>query len=82
MTDTMGDRIPDPQRGISVSTAREAAQEAGSQKIGMSVDLIDEFRDYCKKFIESANLPSHQRMMALPKCDEMIFWIRAGYGKG
>lgn len=59
----------------------EQARPAGRVRIDMG-DPVTALHEQCKQFIENANMSSHARMMALPKLDEMVFWIRAGQGKG
>jgi hypothetical protein len=61
------------------------AQASIAGRVRAAVDLDDpitQLREQCKRFIEGANLTSHARMMALPKLDEMIFWIRSGSNRG
>lgn len=55
----------------------EQATAAGRIRSG-SDDPISALRNQCLAFIDGANLSQHARMMALPKLEEMIFWIRAG----
>jgi hypothetical protein len=57
----------------------EQATAAGRIKHGPD-DPISALRSQCLAFIDGANLSQHARMMALPKLEEMIFWIRAGTG--
>ena len=55
----------------------EVATAAGRIRSGPD-DPISALRSQCLAFIDGANLSQHARMMALPKLEEMIFWIRAG----
>jgi hypothetical protein len=43
---------------------------------------IDELETYARRVIDQANLSQHARMMAEPKLAELIFWIKAGAGRG
>ena len=72
------DRVPVGQ-AIAVSTADEAATEAGKPKVFS--DPVKNLEDHCKTFIESSPIKAHNRSMALTKLGEMCFWIRAGYGR-
>ena len=64
-------------------TIDQQAQVAGRVRADVDgSDPITALREHCLRFIEGANLPQHQRMMAIPKMDEMIFWIRSGIGRG
>ncbi len=44
-------------------------------------DAVDELQAHARRVIEQANLPEHNRLMALPKLEELIFWIRAGMAR-
>lgn len=66
--------------GEQVASTAELAQ-AGGAPLDLA-DPIEGLRQRCKAFIENANMTSHARSMALPKLEEMIFWIRAGSGRG
>lgn len=62
-----------------VISTTEMAEQAGRVRAILDPnDPITQLRDHCKAFIENAGLSQHHRMMALPKLEEMIFWIRAG----
>lgn len=64
-----------------VSIDQQASAAGRVRSIVDRDDPVTQLRDHCKAFIENARLSEHHRMMALPKLDEMIFWIRAGQGK-
>ena len=66
-----------PPEHISID---QQAMAAGRTTPGH--DPIAELEDHAKRVIEGASLSQHHRMMALPKLAELIFWIRAGTGKG
>lgn len=66
--------------GIQVATAADAASEAGKPASSLH-NPIDELRDQINRFIETAGLDQHHRMMAQSKAQELIFWIRAGAGR-
>jgi len=45
-------------------------------------DQFDALRLQIRSVIAHSHLPTHHRGMAESKCQELIYWIRAGAGKG
>lgn len=62
----------------TVSVAEQAA-EAGRVEAGHQ-DAVDALRVHCQHWITAHNdaLKTHNKLMALSKLEEMIFWLRAG----
>jgi hypothetical protein len=75
--------MSDLPKDISLNAQVEYAENkvGAAQSRALSKEAIDAWREQCRAFIESANLSHHARSMAIPKMDEMIFWIRAGTGR-
>ncbi len=58
------------------------AAEAEARRSASSVhNPVDELRDHIRAFINVSGLPKHHLMMARSKCDELIYWLRAGAGR-
>lgn len=77
MSDDIHERVTG---GIHVSTAEEAAADAGKPKLFH--DPAAELESAIKQTIEMAHMNSHHRMMAQAKAQELMFWLRAGWGHG
>ncbi len=61
---------------------QDAERRTGQARMpGVTDDDISALQAYCREFIEKANLSHHAFMLAMPKLDELIFWIRAGMKK-
>ena len=54
----------------------DIAHAAGRPRVDPS-DPVTAFELDAKRVIESLHLPEHNRMMALPKLAELVFWMRA-----
>ena len=78
----MTDQQPQSTEAISLADQVAWADAHRDGRPTAVADPISALRDQCKSFIEGANMNTHTRSMALVKCDEMIFWIRAGAGRG
>ena len=77
----MTDNLPaDVSVNAQVEYAESKVGDAQSRQV--APEEIDALRAHCRAFIERAHLSQHTRAMALPKMDEMIFWIRSGNGRG
>lgn len=63
------------------ATVSELAQAGGRPRVDPE-DPITALEEHAKQVIEDGRLPSHHRMMALSKAQELSFWIRAGAGRG
>jgi hypothetical protein len=74
---------PQPLPPPEPPSLQEMAWAAGKPRaIVDGDDPITQLRDHCTAFIEGAGLSTHHLTMARVKRDEMIFWLRAGYGRG
>jgi hypothetical protein len=65
----------------TATTVAEQAEAAGRTQVDPN-DLITQLEDHAKRVIDQLAMPSHHRMMALPKLQELVFWLRAGAGRG
>lgn len=53
----------------------EVAYAAGRPRVDPA-DPVTQFEWHAKSVIENLKLPEHNRMMALPKLAELVFWMR------
>jgi hypothetical protein len=62
------------EEGIPVSTASEAAEQAGRLS---PLDPVVELRIHCQAVIANVGATAVNRAQALIKMNEMLHWIRA-----
>jgi len=79
----MSDERPQSTEAVSLDeqVAFSDAHGDGRPRID-TADPITELRNHITRFIDGANLNTHHRAMASAKKEELIFWIRAGAGRG
>jgi hypothetical protein len=59
-----------------------AGQAEAAGRVRANLDPIASLKEHALMVIDDANLTSHARMMALPKLEELIFWIKSGMNRG